>query len=127
MNISNTLVMDIIEILKYFLPITIIDNFDLVKIDEFLNDNGKEMHLFFDEKYQHPESYPENSLESKGFHKAFHINDFPIQNKKVKLCIRKRRWIDKQTNKIFSKSYDFKHKGTSYSKGLACFLKGGVR
>ena len=115
------------EILKVFLPHELIDNFDLVKIEEFDIDQSKGMNLHFDEKFNRPSSSQEHFFESKGFHKATHINDFPIQNKKVKLCIRKRRWVDKQSHQIISKSYNFKHTGTSYSKGLASFLKGGVR
>ena len=111
------------EILKCFLPHDLIDNFDLVEIKQ----SEIEMQLHFDEKFNRPLKSSGSFFESKGFRKAFHINDFPIQNKKVKLCIRKRRWVDKETQKIVSKSYDFKHTGTSYSKGLASFLKDGVR
>ena len=119
--------MKISEILKFFLPVEIIENFDLVKINEFASSKEKEMSLFFDEKFAYPGKYTPETLESKGFQKIVSILDFPIQNKKVILKLRKRRWVDKSTRKNISKSYDFKHKGTSYSKELASFLKDGVR
>jgi transposase len=118
--------MEISEILKYFLPVEIIENFDLVNIQEHNSGLEKEMKIFFDEKFKPPEDYPNGTFESKGFHNVTHVCDFPIQNKKVKLCIRKRRWVHKENKNIISKTYDFKHKGTNYTKGLASFLKDGV-
>jgi hypothetical protein len=59
---------DISEILNFFLPIGIIDHFDLVKIKEFNNENGLHMEIYFDEKHQYPEGYQDGELESKGFH-----------------------------------------------------------
>ena len=119
--------METSEILKIFLPNEIVDNFNLVRVSEHDNAKGKEMHIFLDEKHQYPDAYQDKQLESKGFAEPVNICDFPIQNKKVKLRMRKRRWVDKETNEYISKSYDFKHKGTSYSKDLASFLKDGVR
>jgi hypothetical protein len=119
--------METTEILKIFLPLEIVDNFDLVRVNDHDNSKGKEMHLFLDEKFQYPDGYSSESLESKGFLEPVNICDFPIQNKKVKLRLRKRRWVDKNNHKYISNSYDFKHKGTSYSKELASFLKEGVR
>jgi transposase len=115
--------MDISEILNFFLPIEIIDHFDLVKIKEFNNGNGLQMEIYFDEKHQYPEGYQDGELESKGFHELIKICDFPIRNKKVMLCLRRRRWVDKETRKFVSNHYDIKHDGTNYTKGLAQFLK----
>ena len=115
--------MDISKILNFFLPIEIIEHFDLVKIKEFNNGNGLQMEIYFDEKHQYPEGYQDGELESKGFHELIKICDFPIRNKKVMLCLRRRRWVDKETRKFVSNHYDIKHDGTNYTKELAQFLK----
>ncbi len=113
-------------ILKTFLPSVVVDNFELVKIDENDNDTGKQLSIFFDEKFAYPDGHSSETLESKGFRKKVGFHDFPIQNKEVKLYIRRRKWLVKDTGNIISKSYDFKHKGTNYSNGLASFLKEGA-
>ena len=113
--------------LKCFLPVTIVDNFELVDIQEFDNDTGIQMNLQLDEKMIYPNGHSSKTLESKGFRDVVSISDFPIQNKAVMLYIRRRKWLEKETGRIISKSYDLSHEGTSYSNGLASFLKDGVR
>ena len=115
--------MDISEILNFFLPTEIIDHFDIVNIKEFDNGNGLQMEIYFDEKHQYPKGYQDGELESKGFHELIKICDFPIRNKKVMLCLRRRRWVDKETRKFVSNHYEIKHDGTNYTKELAQFLK----
>ncbi len=112
--------------LKIFLPTTLIDNFELINSEEFENDTGIQLDLFFDEKKIYPEGHSSVSLDSKGFRNVVSFSDFPIQNKAVRLYVRRRKWQEKATGNIISKSYDFTHEGTSYSNGLASFLKDGA-
>ena len=58
-----------------------------------------------------------------GFHEAVTIHDFPIRSKGVDLIVRKRKWYDKQNDRIFSDTYNLKEEGTPYSKEFATFLK----
>ena len=116
--------MNLTEVLKIFLPKEVAENFDLVDAKELETTNEvTELHLHLDEKFVYPNNHSAETLESKGFQKTVSICDFPIQGNRTILKIRKRRWVDKKNNKVISKRYDFKHKGTNYSKKLAAFLK----
>ena len=63
-------------------------------------------------------------FESKGFLNPVTIRDFPLRDKAVDLVVRRRRWINRQTNESFTAPYDeFKAEGVRYSKEFAAFLK----
>ncbi|WP_456305213.1 ISAon1 family transposase N-terminal region protein [Dyadobacter helix] len=44
-----------------------------------------------EEKNLHPIEFKDQKLESKGFLPEIYIQDFPIRNQKVTLCIKRRR------------------------------------
>ena len=59
----------------------------------------------------------------KGFDEAVHIQDFPIREKAVYFIVRRRKWIDKQTSKVYMTNWNLTANGTSYTKEFAAFLK----
>ncbi|OUN96120.1 ISAon1 family transposase N-terminal region protein, partial [Bacteroides clarus] len=65
-----------------------------------------------------------HSLESKGFLPAVYIRDFPIRDRKVSLCVRRRKWLDTETGSIICNSFELTARGTRHSKEFASFLKG---
>lgn len=111
--------MEIEQLLRYLLPQEIFEYFDLVAIQE--RDNQLELSL--DEKPIKPTAYSDKDLSMYGFDEPVRIQDFPIRERSVYFIVRRRKWRDKSTGKIYSNRWDLTASGTSYSKEFADFLK----
>jgi hypothetical protein len=107
------------KILSYILPREFVDHFDLVEIKS----TDEKLDFYLDEKHVLPPEHHDKNLESKGFTKAIQLYDFPIRENKVSLHVRRRKWRDKHTGKIYTRQWDLKASGTSYTKEFAAFLK----
>ena len=107
------------ELLKYILPREIADNFDIVGTREA----GNMLTIYLDEKHVVPEEHKDKPLESKGFSPSVTIEDFPIRERKVLLEVRRRLWRDKDTGKIYSRDWELRAQGTSYTREFGAFLK----
>jgi hypothetical protein len=70
-----------------------------------------------------PEEYSGEDMESKGFHKACEIKDFPLRDKALYLQVRRRRWLNKETGEAVSRNWNLVAEGTHYTQGFASFLK----
>lgn len=116
--------MDLEIALKYFLPKEMLEYFDLVEIERTTEDV---LLLHLDEKPIKPTGHKEKQLVSKGFDEPVRIQDFPIRNKAVYLRVRRRKWIDKSTGKVYTTNWNLTANGTSYTKEFADFLKGFLR
>lgn len=112
--------MELETLLRYLLPQEIFEYFDLKEILE-INDN--QLELCLDEKKVRPLNHSDKELISNGFDEPVRIQDFPLRDKAVFFIVRRRKWKDKVTGKIYSRSWDITAKGTSYSKEFAAFLK----
>ncbi len=112
--------MDSIEIAKHILPAEFVEYFDLTDIQS----NNDRLVFSLDEKKIQPPEHSDKSLESKGFLSSVQLTDFPIRDKRVVLIVRRRKWRDSKTGKTYSRSFDLKAQGTSYTKEFAAFLKG---
>lgn len=110
------------ELSKLILPVEVLHNFELVKIQ----DTDSRIDIYLDE-YSNPPKSASYSYQSKGFSSPTIIQDFPLRSKAVYLHIRKRKWLEKETGKIISNSYDLAHYGTHLSQEFALFLKGTHR
>ena len=113
--------MELETILQYLLPKEIFEYFDFKEINKGENN---QLHLHLDEKPIKPSCHSEKDLISNGFDEPVRIQDFPIRDKAVYFIVRRRKWKDKQTGKIYSTHWDLAANGTSYSKKFADFLKG---
>lgn len=112
--------MEIELILRYLLPKEIFTYFDLRKVEE---QSDTALYLYLDEKSVIPEEYADKELVSNGFDESIRIQDFPLRDKAVYLFVRRRKWKDKVTGKIYSKKWDLTASGSGYSKEFAAFLK----
>ncbi|MBI9069829.1 MAG: hypothetical protein JEZ09_21225 [Salinivirgaceae bacterium] len=112
--------MELETLLHYLLPQEIFEYFDLKEILE-IGDNQLELHL--DEQKVPPPNLSDKDLISNGFDEPVRIQDFPLRDKAVYFIVRRRKWKEKITGKIYSRSWDLTAKGTSYSKEFAAFLK----
>ena len=96
-----------------------IDYFSITSIKE----DGEILTIKLDERNLIPEEHKTKRLESKGFCSPGRIEDFPIREYKVYLCIRRRKWKDIDTGQVVSRDWDLTAKGTSYTKEFGAFLK----
>ncbi len=112
--------MDIEQLLRYLLPHEVFEYFDLVGIKEV---GANQLELSLDEKPIKPINHSEKELVLYGFDEAVRIQDFPIRGKSVYFIVRRRKWRDKVTGKIYSTRWDLTANGTSYTKEFADFLK----
>lgn len=62
-------------------------------------------------------------IHSKGFHIETTIKDFPLRGKACYLKVKRRRWLDETTGKVFSRDWDLVAKGTRMTQEFASFLK----
>ena len=112
--------MEIDALLKYLLPEELFEYFELKEVRE---SNENSLCLSMDEKNALPPEHSDKQLVSNGFDEPVMIQDFPLRQKSVYLVVRRRKWKDKATGKIYSRSWDIAASGTSYSKEFAAFLK----
>lgn len=113
--------MELESLLQYLLPKEFFQYFDFKEIKE--GDN-KSLLLHLDEKPIKPEEHSDKELVSNGFDEPIRIQDFPIRDKAVFFLVRRRKWKDKNTGKVYSKNWNLTANSTSYTKEFAAFLKG---
>ena len=73
---------------------------------------GKDLHLYFEEKKSIPEEFSKNMVISHGFYKKIIVEDFPLRGKIVLLHIKRRRWLNKTTQKVVSRDWNLVAQGT---------------
>lgn len=115
----NALQESYLALVRFLLPEGILDYFELSKAVEGLTG----LHIYLEEKNLPPCEYKDQKLESKGFLPEIYIQDFPIRNQKVTLCIKRRRWEVKDTGEIISRDWNVVQQGTRMTKEFADFLK----
>jgi len=112
--------MKIESLLKYLLPEELFEYFELTDLQESQEDT---LLLHLEEKNVPPPEHKDKHLLSNGFDEPIRIQDFPLRQKRVYFVVRRRKWKDKETGKIYSRSWDLTANGTSYSTEFAAFLK----
>jgi transposase len=118
------------SLLKSFLPTGLLDYFSIVDFRELGDLTTKKdcFYIYLDEKNVLPPCYNATDYESKGFYTRTSIQDFPIRGKAVYLCIKRRRWRQKNDKSIIIKSdYSFIAEGSKLTVELSDFLKGTGR
>ncbi len=111
--------MENIKILKYFLPKEFVEYFTLIKVES----QTKSIVFHLEENFVKPPEHQDKELESKGFSAPTILYDFPVRDKGAILKVRRRKWKDKETGKVYSRNWELKAQGTSYTKEFAAFLK----
>ncbi len=90
------------SLLSLFLPQVLVDYFKLLSHKK----EGDILHLYFEELASIPKEYSELKLHSKGFHKEITIQDFPLRGLQVYLHIKRRRWVDINTNTLKERDWN---------------------
>ena len=101
----------------------LIDNFDIVNFDK----SADRFDIYLDEKkVQLKEDKTNPDIISYGFGEYRTIQDCPIRGRATYLHVRKRKWLDKSSNEIFSYDWDLSEfDGTRLNSEFVSFLKEG--
>lgn len=101
----------------------LIDNFDIVNFDK----SADRFDIYLDEKkVQLKEDKTNPDIISYGFGEYRTIQDYPIRGRATYLHVRKRKWLDKSSNEIFSYDWDLSEfDGTRLNSEFVSFLKEG--
>lgn len=97
----------------------IVDNFDIVSIQHYPKD--EEIHIHLDEKKTIPVEFSSRRVIFHGFTSAKKIQDYPIRGNAVYLHVRRRKWLDQDTNEILTKTYSIAFEGTQLTKEFVSF------
>ena len=98
------------QLLRAILPDVLIDNFDIVNFDK----SADRFDIYLDEKkVQLKEDKTNPDIISYGFGEYRTIQDYPIRGRATYLHVRKRKWLDKSSNEIFSYDWDLSEFGLS--------------
>lgn len=109
--------------LKFILPEQLLEYFELTSQRQEKEAKGGTLHLYLQEVNTIPTEYASSKLSSKGFFDEVTIQDFPIRGQKVLLHIKRRRWLNEDTNKVVFRNWDMIAQGTRITKEFAAFLK----
>ena len=106
------------RLLRAILPDVLIDNFDIVNFDK----SADRFDIYLDEKkVQLKEDKINPDIISYGFGEYRTIQDYPIRGRATYLHVRKRKWLDKSSNEIFSYDWDLSEFGLSGNFWLLSF------
>jgi hypothetical protein len=108
------------ELLDHF---EITDHQVLCKVDDKL----EYWIIDFEERNHIPKGFKSEDYESKGFHRACIVQDFPIRGKGVFLRIKRRRWRHKQSGEVIQSDFSFIADGSKFTSELSDFLKDANR
>lgn len=110
-------------LLRAILPDVLIDNFDIVSFEK----SADRFDIFLDEKkVQLKEDKTNLDIIAYGFGEYSTIQDYPIRGRSTYLHVRKRKWLDKSSNELFSYDWDLSEfDGTRLNAEFVSFLKEG--
>ncbi len=112
-------------LMKIIFPTIVAENFEIVKTKK--SEKEETLDLYLDEVKGIPEELRDKQVVSYSFTDYVTIQDFSIRGYVTRLHIRKRKWQEKGTGKIYVKSYDLTGEGTQHTKEFASFLKEACR
>ena len=92
------------------------------KLAAHKKENGA-IHIYLEELNIIPQEYQSNKLQSKGFFDEIILQDFPMRGQEVFLHVKRRRWLNLDTDKVVYRNWDLVAKGTRITKDFAAFLK----
>ena len=101
------------------LPEYLVEYFEVVKYEK----RGEDLHLFFEEKNTISEELEGVKVISKGFFDEIIVQDFPIRGQNSFLHIKRRRWLNVESQKVVTRDWNLVTKGTRITAEFASFLK----
>lgn len=108
-----------LALVELLLPEFILQHFELKGVRK----ESEVLHLELEEANTLPEEFAAEKLLSKGFFPEITVQDFPIRGHKVFMHIKRRRWLQENTNKIVCRDWTVVASGTRITSEFAAFLK----
>lgn len=108
------------DLLSVLLPASLTALFEL---DRFEQKDGA-IHFYLSEKNTPPTKFAGQSLLSKGFFDEATLRDFPLRGKPSFLHLKRRKWLNTETEKIVFNEWHEVAEGTRLTVEFAAFLKG---
>lgn len=108
------------ELLELILPEGILEYFEIISVEKI--QIGFEVYL--EEKSDIPTEFSAMSLRCHDFHQEQTIHDFPLRGKVFDLKVKRRRWLNTETNHVISRDWNLMARGTRFTQEFAAFLKG---
>jgi hypothetical protein len=108
------------QLLELILPEGLLEYFAIKSVRNI----GIGYEVYLEEKPDIPSEYARESLRCHGFHQEQTIHDFPVRGKVFDLKIKRRRWLNVNTNQVISRDWELMAKGTRFTQEFATFLKG---
>lgn len=112
-------------LLETIFPRVIVENFDIVSIQHYPKED--EIHIHLDEKKTVPPEFSSRRVVFNGFTSSKKIQDYPIRGNAVYLHVRRRKWLDTESNEILTKTYSIAFEGTQLTNEFVSFLKEAYR
>ena len=107
------------SLLKLFLPDFILANLTITGVIE----DPDTFHIHLEEINNLQSELDSIKVHSKGFFPEITVQDFPIGGHKVFYHIKRRRWINTQSNELIYRNWTLIEKGTRMTGEFAAFLK----
>ena len=107
------------EFTEVLLPEGVLDYFELFDF----NKENNNLSIYLEEKNTIPIEYKDRSYRLNGYMPEITITDFPIREYKVKLKIKRRRWLLIDSNTKISRDWTLLSPGTRITHEFADFLK----
>jgi len=107
------------SLLKLFLPDFILANFTITGVVE----DPDTFHIHLEEINNLQSELSTIKVHSKGFFPEITVQDFPIRGHNVFYHIKRRRWIDTQSDQVIYRDWTLVEKGTRMTGEFAAFLK----
>ncbi|WP_220472622.1 ISAon1 family transposase N-terminal region protein [Spirosoma foliorum] len=107
-----------LPLVEHLLPEFLLTYYQLARVEP----SADLLHLYLEEKNYQESAKPKAELLSKGFLPEITIQDFPIQDKRVFLHIKRRRWLNTKTQKVETRDWNQVAQGTRMTTDFALFL-----
>jgi len=107
-------------LMPFIIPEGVSDYFEMT---HYSKEEGR-LDIFLEELNQIPGEYASNKLVSKGFFDPVTLQDFPIRGQQVYLHVKRRRWLNQDTDRVVYRNWELVAKGTRILQDFAAFLKG---
>lgn len=108
------------QLVSLMLPAGVTEYFELMNVEK--TEEGL-IKIYLEEKNIAPYEYRSEKLHSKGFMPEVSVQDFPIRNQKVVLCITRRRWEVVKTGEIITRNWTAIRERARMTSEFGLFLK----
>lgn len=105
------------ELAECLLPEELVEYFEVVKVDK----TKDTLDVTIEERDRWVDGYEDGQLRPNGFYEESTVRNYPVRGRKMTFHVKRRRWIDTETDKSVSKRWDIVAEGPASLKSLRLF------